>query len=177
MLRRQGLSLRAIGERCSVSEASVRRALSEAPEAPEVPESLDGPGSLDGPESGGAETVCAATVSAPEPVVEAGTGVQVGAGPESVTAAVVPVLADPLDRGAERVLAAFGMIPYAPPVFTGCARAPLAGLFLAVPALSATGLLETAHTTYGAVFPDGFYSLDTMLCESVFRFTECDSTR
>ena len=81
---------------------------------------------------------------------------------------VVPVLADPVDRSGERVGAAFGLIPYAPPVFTPCGRAPLAGLLLALPALTATGLLDTAHTVYGEL-PNGFYSLDTMLCESVFR--------
>ena len=81
----------------------------------------------------------------------------------------VPVLADPVDRGDERVLAAFGLISCAPPVFTACARAPLAGLMLALPGLVATGLLETAHATYGSTFPNGFYSLDTMLCEGVFR--------
>ena len=80
----------------------------------------------------------------------------------------VPVLADPVDRGAERALARFGLIASAPPVFTGCARAPLAGLLLALPALAATGLIEDAHASYGAL-PNGFYSLDTMLCESVFR--------
>jgi prepilin-type processing-associated H-X9-DG protein len=78
------------------------------------------------------------------------------------------VLADPVDRGCERALAAFGLIGYAPPVFTGCARAPLTGLLLALPGLAATGLLECAHATYGE-FPNGFYSLDTMLCEGVFR--------
>ena len=46
-------------------------------------------------------------------------------------AAGLPVLAGPPDRSGERVLARFGMIPAAPPVFTGCAHAPLAGLFLA----------------------------------------------
>ena len=81
---------------------------------------------------------------------------------------VVPVLADPVDRCGERALAAFGLIPYAPPVFTPCGRAPLAGLFLALPALAGTGLLDTAHTVYGEL-PNGFYSLDAMLCESVFR--------
>ena len=86
----------------------------------------------------------------------------------SVSGGVVAVLADPVDRGGERALAAFGLIPYAPPVFTPCGRAPLAGLLLALPALAATGLLQTAHTVYGE-FPNGFYSLDTMLCESVFR--------
>ncbi len=53
-------------------------------------------------------------------------------------------------------------------VFTACARAPLAGSFLAVPALAATGLLDTAHTGYGE-FGNGLYSLDVMLCEGVFR--------
>ena len=46
-------------------------------------------------------------------------------------------------------------------------RAP-ATLFLALPALAATGLLYIAHTVYGE-FGNGFYSLDSMLCESVFR--------
>ena len=96
----------------------------------------------------------------PEPVAEPVLG--------SVSGGVVPVLADPVDRGGERALAAFGLIPYAPPVFTACGRAPLAGLFLALPALAATGLADTAHTVYGG-FPNGFYSLDTMLCEAVFR--------
>src|SRR5512139_2814567 len=81
---------------------------------------------------------------------------------------MVPVLADPVDRSGERGWAAFGLFSSAPPVFTACGRAPLAGLFLALPALAATGLLDTAHTVYGEL-PNGFYSLDTMLCEGVFR--------
>ena len=80
----------------------------------------------------------------------------------------MPVLADPVTRAAERALARFGLIPAAPPVFTRCARAPLAGLLLALPALAGTGLLDTAHATYREL-PNGFYSLDTMLCEGVFR--------
>ena len=54
----------------------------------------------------------------------------------------VAVLADPVPRGAERVLARFGLITAAPPVFAPCARAPLAGLLLGLPALAATGLLD-----------------------------------
>ena len=148
--RQQGLSYREIADEVGVSQGSVRNAI------------------ILTEQSLGAESACSATTSdasselAPAPVPVPGDGVE-------RQCPAVPVLTEPLDRGAERVLAAFGMIPYAAPVFTGCARAPLAGLFLAVPALSATGLLETAHATYGAVFPDGFYSLDTMLCESVFR--------
>ena len=79
----------------------------------------------------------------------------------------VPVLADPVPRAVERVMARFGSIESAPPVFTGCARAPLAGLLLALPALAATGLAATAHAVYGEL-PNGFYSLDAMWCEGVF---------
>jgi hypothetical protein len=38
----------------------------------------------------------------------------------------VPVLADPVPRAVERVMARFGLIESAPPVFIACARAPLA---------------------------------------------------
>ncbi|HEY7815861.1 MAG TPA: helix-turn-helix domain-containing protein, partial [Nakamurella sp.] len=83
-------------------------------------------------------------------------------------AAVLPVLPDPVDRSIERASARWGLLPYAPPVFAPAARVPLAGLFLAVPALAATGLLEGARQVYGGV-PHGFYGLDAMLCEAVFR--------
>src|SRR5271166_1128683 len=105
VLREQSLSLRAIGERVAVSEASVRRAVSDAESEPET-----GAGTQPEP------------VGRPEPVAEPGLG--------SVSGGVVPVLADPVDRGAERVWAAFGLISYAPPVFTACGRAPLAGVLL-----------------------------------------------
>ncbi len=82
--------------------------------------------------------------------------------------AAAPGLADPLKRDVERVLARMGLIASAPPVFTACARAPLAGLLLAVPVLAATGLIECVHEVYGAL-PNGFYSLDAVLCEALFR--------
>ena len=154
-LRAQGLSLRAIGQRVGVSEASVRRALSQ-----------DSPTGTDTEVEAevGVDTDCPATFSG------AGSDPCGQATPASVMACgdAVAVLADPVDRSGERVLAAFGMIPCAAPVFTGCGRAPLAGLLLAVPALVATGLIECAHQAYPD-FPNGFYSLDTMLCEAVFR--------
>ncbi len=144
-LRAQGLSLRAIGQRVAVSEASVRRALSENSPT-------------------GTETDYPATVSG----AESDPGGQRPSTPVMACGDAVAVLADPVDRSGERVLAAFGLIESAAPVFTGCGRAPLAGLVLAVPALVATGLLQCAHQAYPD-FPNGFYSLDTMLCEAVFR--------
>jgi prepilin-type processing-associated H-X9-DG protein len=155
-LRDGGASYRAIAAETGVSEGSVRNAL------------------LLADNGAGTEEACLATTSdappepEPEPEVEKDCSAAISDDPPGPVPGEVPVLADPVDRGAERALAAFGLIPYAPPVFTGCARAPLAGLFLALPALTATGLLDTAHTVYGE-FGNGFYSLDTMLCESVFR--------
>jgi prepilin-type processing-associated H-X9-DG protein len=166
-LRDGGATYRTITGEIGVSAGSIRTVLTDvdtdkgctttvsevpAPEPEPGPTSDAAPESASEPESepeGGGEKDCSAAIS-------------------DDLSVRVPVLADPVDRGAERVLAAFGLIGYAPPVFTACARAPLTGLFLALPALASTGLLECAHQVYGQ-FPNGFYSLDAMLCEGVFR--------
>ena len=151
-LRAGGASYRAIATETGVSEGSVRNALALAGDATST------------------EEACPATTSGTEPECagEAGRVRSAVLCGDSAALGAVPVLADSVDRGLERAWARFGLIASAPPVFTGCARAPLAGLLLALPALTATGLIETAHTVYGGL-PNGFYSLDTMLCESVFR--------
>lgn len=153
-LREDGVSYRGIATDIGVSQGSVRNALVLADDGTRTEEccpaaASDTPPEPEDEDDDEDEKDCSAAVSDDPPVL-------------------VPVLADPVDRGGERALAAFGLIPYAPPVFTPCGRAPLAGLFLALPALAATGLAETAHSVYGGL-PNGFYSLDTMLCESVFR--------
>jgi len=153
-LREGGASYRGIGADIGVSQGSVRNALALADsdtsiEAQRPATTSDTSFTCELGDEPGRD--CSAVVSGDPAVLGA-----------------VPVLADPVDRTGERVLARFGLIAAAPPVFTGCARAPLAGLLLALPALVATGLIEDAHTVYGGL-PNGFYSLDTMLCESVFR--------
>jgi hypothetical protein len=170
-LREGGASYRAVAAAIGVSEGSVRNALKPAGANVDKDE-LCAPTGSDDPLPQEQE-------QEQEQEVEVGPEPEVGAGAEddcpatacAVMAAPpvgVPVLADPVPRGAERVLARFGLIASAPPVFTPCARVPPAGLGLALPALAATGLLQTAHATYGGL-PNGFYSLDTMLCEGVFR--------
>ncbi len=81
---------------------------------------------------------------------------------------VLPVLADPVPRWGERALARAGLLDHAAAVFTPAARVPLAGLLLALPGLERTGLLDCAKRVYGAL-PSGFYGLDTVLTEAVFR--------
>jgi len=88
---------------------------------------------------------------------------------EPVTAggvAPLPVLAAPVPRGAERALA--GREGPAVPVFTPCASAPRAGLFTALPGITASGLLTCAREVFPVV-PAGFYGLETMLLEGVLR--------
>ena len=80
----------------------------------------------------------------------------------------LPVLPAPVDRSGDRAAARAGLLEAAEPVFAPAARVPLAGLFFALPALEATGLLTCSKDTFGSL-PDGFYGLESMLLESVFR--------
>src|SRR6266852_4187303 len=80
----------------------------------------------------------------------------------------LPVLPDPVPRGAERALARWGLFGEgAQPVFAQGARYPLAGLLLALPALADTGLLECARQVYGRL-RNGYYGLAATLLTLVF---------
>jgi prepilin-type processing-associated H-X9-DG protein len=81
---------------------------------------------------------------------------------------VLPVLPEPVDRSGERAAARSGLLECAVPVFAPAARVPLAGLFLALPALETTGLLACAKATFPAL-PAGFYGLETVLLDAVLR--------
>ena len=168
-LRQDGASYRAIIAATGVSHGSVRNALAPADVGGDEPCAPTGSGTPPSQEQDQeADSQDSQTGRGPEARNEEGAQDRSAVAVPAAMAAGLPVLAGPPDRSGERVLARFGMIPAAPPVFTGCAHAPLAGLFLAAPALVATGLIETAHQVYGGL-PNGFYSLDAMLCESVFR--------
>ena len=80
----------------------------------------------------------------------------------------LPVLPDPVPRDGERALARWGLLGEgAEPVFVPGARYPLAGLLLVLPALEATGLLESARQVYGRL-RNGYYGLAATLLTLVF---------
>lgn len=136
--RARGESLRAIAAAVGISTASVRRAVLPA----------------------GVEVTAVAESSAVE---VSGAVVDEPAGEP-----VLPVLPTPAARVGERGLARAGLLDQARPVFHPAGRVPLAGLFLALPALEATGLLGCATEVYQGL-PGGFYGLDALLVEGVLR--------
>lgn len=91
-----------------------------------------------------------------------------GSRDDAAADAPLPLLAEPEPRRSERGMARAGTLDHARPVFTPAARVPFAGLFLAFPALHATGLLECARRVFGAL-PAGFYGLDAVLTEATVR--------
>ncbi|MDQ6738804.1 MAG: helix-turn-helix domain-containing protein [Actinomycetota bacterium] len=138
-LRATGLSHRAVGAKVGVSEFTVRRSLAMETPAQQQPAAVH-------PARQDAETD--ATIA--------------GAVME------LPLLPGPADRSGERAWARTGLMECAAPVFAPAARVPLAGMFVALPALQATGLLECSKETFGAL-PNGFYGLDTILTGAVFQ--------
>ncbi|WP_434614717.1 putative transposase [Arthrobacter sp. A5] len=137
-LRSTGLPLRAVGAKVGVSEFTVRRTLAMETAAQEPATAHP---SRQDPEAG--------------PVI-------------TEPAEGLPVLPAAADRSGERAWARTGLLECAAPVFAPAARVPLAGLFLALPALVNTGLLECAKDVFGAL-PNGFYGLDTILTGAVFQ--------
>ncbi|MBA2695872.1 MAG: helix-turn-helix domain-containing protein, partial [Actinobacteria bacterium] len=158
-----GGSNRAVAAAAGVSEGSVRTVMA-------AHQAAKGSDEVDGPAREQAETVgqeAAGQVGTDE-LDPADTVGPVEPEPAQEQDGVLPVLADPVPRWGERALARAGLLDHAVPVFTPAARVPLAGLLLGLPGLERTGLLDCATQVYGAL-PDGFYGLDTVLTEAVFR--------
>jgi transposase len=104
---------------------------------------------------------------APAAAGGADAGYHSGPGQRDRQAAGGP-LPDPVPRDGERALARWGLLGEgADPVFVPGARYPLAGLLLVLPALEATGLLQTARQVYGRL-RDGYYGLAATLLTLVF---------
>jgi hypothetical protein len=148
--RQTGASLRAVAAAAGVSTGSVRRALTPATRELEQADAT----------AGGAFTESIQDRNSEEVVV--------GAVEVLPRVADLPVLPLRIPRARERELARWRLIEAAEPVFTPAAQVPLAGLFLAMPALEATGLLTCGKDVYTQL-PAGFYGLETMLVEGVLR--------
>lgn len=154
-LKAQGLSNRATAEQAGISEFSVRRAMTLDPATGE-PTKETAPAQA---------TTAQATTATAVPTLASDPTAQDA---EMPVQEELPILATPTPRAAERAAVTTRASTAAVPAFTPTAHAAHAGLLLALPALEATGLLDCVQHTYGEVAA-GFYSLTTMILESVLR--------
>ena len=159
----QGCSLAAIGAETEVSTATVRVALGRRRG------SIGWEARKTAAQSHivvDAESACAGNLAAGE-VESTAAADQFADNLEEHTASMLAVLAEPVARTGERALARYGLLTEAEPVFTQGARLPLAGLWLVLPALAVTGLLEVFSDTYGRL-RNGFYGLRPVVLTLLF---------
>ena len=163
-LERRGWSLAAIGAETGVSTATVRVALGRRRGSVgwEARNAAAGARSLSTP-----NRPVLASLVAGEVESTAAAHQFAGDTDEQKTAPMLAVLADPVPRTDERALARYGLLTEAEPVFTQGARLPLAGLWLVLPALAVTGLLEVFTDTYGRL-RNGFYGLRPVVLTLLF---------
>ena len=161
-LKAQGLSNCAIARRMGVTENAIRKQV-----GPFVPAQASQATLPLGPSAEPAPST-----PAPAPVRSAGaaaTHAEVGHLSSARRAAPTPeepgatrVDTDPANRTVDRLLACFGLLDDAPPVFGEAQAVPGAGVLFALPALVASGIFPVARTVYGEIGP-AFYGLRTTL--------------
>lgn len=160
-LDEQGLSLAAVGKAVGVSTSTVRVALGRVTTAsgwPGTPTATDEDPDPDPAEEQGRD------LEDRDGDADSGAGGAGGGDQPGQTLAVVPM---PAPRTVERALARAGKLVAAPVVFTERAHLPLAGLWLILPALAATGLIPVFEQTYGRL-RHGFHGLRATLLRLLF---------
>lgn len=147
----EGMSNRAIARQMGVTEAAIRKLV--GPEEPPVQEVIPFPALTTPHEE---------SVPANEPLADEASGLEL----ESVETDDEPVTmsldVDPLDRTFDRLLACFGLVDDAAPLFADATGVPCAGVLFAVPLLLYSGVLGIARKLYGEIGP-AFYGLRTTL--------------
>ncbi|MBM3668264.1 MAG: helix-turn-helix domain-containing protein [Actinobacteria bacterium] len=176
----EGVPNREIGRRLGITEKAVRKRLARAgwpKERGPVQASLPlGPGAdpnLSGPVVYPVETPPVAPPPGADPNLSGLTAPPVAEPAPPQATADPPAAADdgalsvsfdtdPADRRIDRLLAYWGLLDDAAPLFRAGERVPHAGVLLAVPALVQSGVLDVARKVYGSIGP-AFYGLRTTM--------------
>lgn len=169
-LKAEGLSNRAIARRLGVTENAIRKQV--GPEAQPTPQQLfplPGPPEQSGsaatspsePTRPGFEHAQQTTPSSSDDgqasARPAPSDSQRAGQPEPVA---MSLDVDPANRIWDRLLACFGLLDDAAPIFGNAKAVPAAGVLCALPALVASGIFRSAHKVYGEIGPS-FYGLRT----------------
>jgi DNA-binding CsgD family transcriptional regulator len=169
-LKAEGLSNRAIAKRLGVTENAIRKQV--GPEAPPMQQQLFA--LPDPPEQSGSAVTSPteptqpssedAELTAPSSIddeqtsaLQAPSDGQYAEDPEPVA---MSLDIDPANRIWDRLLACFGLLDDAAPIFGNAKAVPAAGVLCALPALVASGIFRSAHKLYGEIGP-AFYGLRT----------------
>src|ERR1035437_7994102 len=142
-LQAEGISNREIARRMGVTEKAIRRQGGPSERAPRSP-------------MGQALPLVSPEQKTPPP---ASPDQAVSAEPEPVA---MSLDSDPANRVWDRLLACFGLLDDAAPVFGNGKAVPGAAVLGAVPVLVASGVFRIAHKVYGEIGP-AFYGLRTTL--------------
>ena len=183
-LKAEGTPHREIARRLGVSAKAVRKLLRRlgwtTPEPEQVELPLIAPGGDPNVSALVAPTVTVsqlAVATGGDPKLSASAASAVAATAAHIAPGVAPNLsglpaaaddmspsfdADPSDRRVDRLLAYLGFLDDAQPLFRPGTRVPHAGVFLAIPALVDSGVVEIARRIYGTIGP-AFYGLRTSI--------------
>ena len=160
-LTSDGMSNRQIALRLGVTERAIRKQVGPSerlPPQPSLPlgDTVELPGAV---APSPPETPPAEPPSPIAPAEEAQT--------EEPATAPLTLDVDPTNRVWDRLLAAFGLLDDAAPIFGNAKEVPGAGVLLALPALVQSGILRCAAKLYGEIGPS-FYGLRTTLVTLLF---------
>jgi transposase len=160
-LKADGCANREIARRVGVSEKAIRKLLLRLGWRPLRAEQVPLPLAA-GPERADPNLSAPARLPVEQAAISAARAADpnLSAAPREEVATSADV--DPADRRVDRLLAYFGMLDDAAPLFRNGTRVPRAGVLLAIPALLKSGLLDEARSVYGSIGP-AFYGLRTTL--------------
>ena len=165
-MKAEGLSNRAIAQRLGVTENAIRKQAGpshvEQPEQPTLAWSPPDPALSPAPVAA-TPRLAEEPREGPTPRVDRPPTEQAGSEPSADGGAIPMSLdVDPANRTWDRLLACFGYVDDAAPVFRDARAVPGAGVLFAVPPLVASGIFQLAGKLYGEIGP-AFYGLRTTL--------------
>jgi transposase len=169
MLKREGMSNRAIAHRLGVSEKAIRKLIGPSQAADGAQLALAGvmTATAGEPPVPPATSISDATDHATPPAQDRVDGCGPVAAPDDGEPVPMSLDRDASDRTFDRQLAYLGLLDDAAPLFReGCA-VPGAGVLLALPCLVESGLLRISRKLYGEIGP-AFYGLRTTLLTLLF---------
>jgi transposase len=164
-MKSAGLSNREIAGRLAVTENSIRKLVGPSERPPRQP-FLPGSGGQDGPPPpsppAGPEGGAPSTSETAPLAISGGTRSHGVRGDEDSGLAPMSLDADPTNRFWDRLLACFGVLDDAAPVFGDATAVPGAGVLCAVPLLVASDIFRVVGSVYQEIGP-AFYGLRTTI--------------